>query len=709
MSEKSDKPKKSDRKKKSSNKHWLIKIALLVGATAIIMLLMPRPGHQSYTYELNQPWKYALLTAEFDTPIMRDSASANALRDSINRTFVPFVTVDAKTAHDNMARFRTMAAQHGNATQVALLGNLLNKAYANGIIDAKVYEFVRTQPESQLRTALEEDGGSTIKTIDAAAMCSPEKAFHDIDSLYLVALGSTEPMPAELSKAVEICLQPNYVIDSITDKKFRDQEYLAVNAAMGVIKKGQRIVDRGEIINPQIYTNLNTYLEMLTRTRNDQNHHTFYIIGQIAYILVVFGMLYVFLAIYRPRFFGNLRKMTFLISYICLFVVFAIEMFEYVPNGLSLVPFAAVPVVILVFFDSRTAIFSLGATILLASLVATFPYNFIFLQFMAGLAATYSINQLSRRSQLLRTALLTFLAYVVGYIIMCLITDGNLDSFAWRIIGIYAINAVILSFAYVLILVIEKIFGFTSTVTLVELSDINSPLLRKLNEEAPGTFQHSVQVSTLAAEAARAIGANTTLVRTGALYHDIGKLEGPAFYTENQHGDINPHAGLDPDVSARKIIAHVPNGLALAAKYKLPSVIRDFIAEHHGKGVTRYFYNTAVNKSTDGKVNKADFQYPGPNPQSRETAILMMADAVEAASRSLKDYSKESTDALVDRIIDLQLADGLFKESPISLKDIETVKKTFKKRLTTIYHSRVSYPTLNKTLEKTAAISQSTH
>lgn len=680
---------------KSSYRQQLIKIALVLGGTIIISLLMPRPDHQSYSYELNQPWKYALLTAEFDIPIMRDSASANALRDSIDRSFVPFVQKNNDISLRNVTKFRTMAAQHTSSQQINVLSSLLNKVYADGIIDTKIYDLVQANNEHILRRAEEENGGSTIRSFDASAMLSPIKALQYIDSTYTALYGGQAEISDELQKAINLCLTPNYIVDSIADNKFRSQEYLTVNAAMGVIKKGQRIVDRGEIINPQIYTNLNTYLDMLQRTQNDQTRNYYYTIGQVGYILIVFAMLYIFLAIYRPNFYADLRKMTFLVTYIVIFVVFAIEMFEYVPNGLSLVPFAAVPVVILVFFDSRTAIFSLLATVLLSTLVATFPFVFIFMEMMAGLVAVYSIHQLSRRSQLLRTAILTFLTYALCYIVLLLVNEGALENFSWRIIGTYAINSVILSFAYILILVIEKIFGFTSTVTLVELNDINNPLLRKLNEQAPGTFQHSVQVSTLASEAARAIGANTTLVRTGALYHDIGKMESPIFFTENQHG-VNPHAGLDPETSARKIISHVTAGLALGAKHKLPKVIQSFISEHHGRGITRYFYNTAVNNSPDGKVNIENFRYPGPNPQSKETAILMMADSVEAASRSLKDYSQTTINELVDRIIDQQINDGLLKDSPISLRDIETIKTTFKKRLATIYHTRVEYPTLRK-------------
>lgn len=689
---------KTEMQANANPKTSLLRIGLVAAATALILLILPKADHQSYSYELNQPWKYPLLTADFDMPIMRDSASANALRDSINANFVPYMTRRHGVATSNVERFVSLCSPHTSAREVSILSRLLSNVYQNGVVETSLYDAVTKRKSPRLRMAESKNGGIEVTTVDASTMLSPAKAFQFIDSSYMASVHGTHGgsrLSPEVVKALNFCIVPNIVVDSAADNKFREQEYLTVNGALGVIKKGQRIVDRGEIVTPQIFTNLNTYQEMMMRKQNNSNTHTYFLIGQGMYVVICFTVLYLFLLIYRPVFFSDMRKMTFLMSFITLFVIFSVVMFEYVPNGIYMVPFAVVPVIILVFFDSRTAIFSLGCTVLISALVATFPFNFIFLQLAAGLVATFSIHQLSRRSQLLRTAMLTFLIYSVGNLAMLLVTEGNLAGYSWRLLGMYAINAVILSFAYILILIIEKIFGFTSTVTLVELSDINNPLLRRLAEEAPGTFQHSMQVSTLATEAARAIGANTTLVRTGALYHDIGKMESPIFFTENQHG-VNPHAGLNPETSAQKIISHVTTGLTIAAKEKLPAVIRDFIAEHHGKGVTRYFYNTAVNESPDGKVDISGFQYPGPNPHSRETAILMMADAVEAASRSLKDYSPESINNLVDKITDAQQADGLFRDSPISFKDVETVKSTFKKRLATIYHSRVSYPELKK-------------
>lgn len=682
---------------KSKVKDRLILAALLLGATAIILALLPRADHQSYQYELNQPWRYQLLTAEFDTPILRDSASVRVMRDSIDKTYIPIVKRDSSLSGSYLRRFSASVSQSLPPAQARTLTALLQRVYADGIVDASVYSKMKQSGKMELRVAGVDNGAGIVESIDASAMRSPAQAFDYIDSLFHPT-GKNAPSPEireTVARSLGAVLTPNVIVDTAANKKLLAQEYLSVNAALGVIKAGQRIVDRGEIVSPQVFTNLNTYTEMLERTKTEETQDSYFIVGQGLYILLCFSGLYLFLWIFRPVFFNSRKKMVFLMAFLTVFQIFAILMFEYFGNGLYYVPFAAVPVVIIVFFDSRTAIFSLLVSVMLSALVAVFPFHFIFLELAAGITAAFSINTLTQRSQLLRTAGVAFLAYCVAYFTIRLLTDGNLHQFEWRMIGAFAINSVMLSFMYVLILIVEKLFGFTSTVTLVELSDINNPLLRRLAEEAPGTFQHSMQVSMLAAEAARAIGANTQLVRTGALYHDVGKLDSPIFFTENQHG-VNPHTGLNPETSAQKIISHVTGGLAIARKSKLPAVIQNFILEHHGKSLTRYFYNTAVNENGGKEVDKAKFTYPGPNPQSKETTILMMADAVEAASRSLTDYSAQSVNALVDRIIDTQMADGLYAESPISFRDVQTIRSTFKKRLATIYHSRVAYPELKK-------------
>lgn len=674
---------------------------LLMAATAIMLLIMPRADHQSYSFELNQPWKYPLLTAEFDTPIFRDTISAREMRDSINDNFIPFVKRVSSISQHNITKMSEALQDSVSLADATLLTNLLTQVYARGVMSPSLSSTIRKMKTGKVRKADPADS-TAILSQDANTLLTTGEAYDFIDSAFNKSKGLSQgAITPYMAQVLFRSIDGNIVLDTLTDNKFRSQELLEVTAALGVIKEGQRIVDRGEIINNQIYTNLTTYMQMLEEHEEVDLSQTYYTIGRSIIIIVILVSLYIFLANYRLNFYHSLRKLTFLMAYITLFVVFAVLMFEFVPNGLSMVPFAAVPVVVMVFLDSRTGIISLVTTVLISSLVATFPQQFIIMQILAGICATASITQLTRRSQLLVTALVTFIVYSIVYTGMQLVIEGNLAMLNYNFFGYFAINSVILSFAYVLIFLIEKIFGFTSNVTLVELSDINNKLLQRLAENAPGTFQHSVQVSTLAAEAARAIGANTLLVRTGALYHDIGKLESPAFYTENQHG-VNPHTGLDPETSAKKIISHVTSGEAMAKEYKLPQAIRDFICQHHGCGITKYFYNTAVNERGEENVNMTDFQYPGPSPQSKETAILMMADAVEAASRSLKDYTPEAISNLVNKIVDSQLADGMFKDAPITLKEIETVKQTFIKRLGTIYHTRIAYPELHRKAETPA-------
>lgn len=676
----------------------IIKIGVALISSAIVLLLMMRGDHQNYSYELNQPWRYALLTAEFDIPVMRDSVSAKHMRDSIDAAFVPFVIKDARISSRSVDRFTKIIEHHVGKAEATTLAGSLAEVYKKGIVSPELYEKIHSFQHPSLRMSDDTEDQNAVVLIDASEMMMPSMAYKAVDSAYTARHSSPDKeikLSADIAKALSASLIPNIVIDSIADSKFRGQEYLNVNSALGVIKKGQRIVDRGDIVNDQIFTNLNNYLDMLEKTQSKEISKKFYLAALAIYILMMFTMLYMFLAFFRKDIYNSVKKVTFIVTIITLFSVIAIESAEVFTNGLYLIPFAGVPLIIAVFTDSRTAIFAHTICILLTALAAPFQFRFVIIELVVGISATFSIYHLTRRSQLLRTALVTFALYIFCYIMMLLLSEGSLSGFSWQIASIFGINSVFLSFAYLLILVVEKVFGFTSTVTLVELSDINNPILRNLAEVAPGTFQHSMQVSTLASEAARAIGADTTLVRTGALYHDIGKSVSPVFFTENQHG-VNPHAGLDPATSAKKIISHVTSGLSIASKEKLPQVIKNFITEHHGKGVTKYFYNTAVNESPDGVVDRNDYQYPGPNPQSKETTILMMADAVEAASRSLKDYSPQSINSLVDKIIDSQMDDGLYNDSPITFKDVNIVKDTFKKRLATIYHSRIEYPEIHE-------------
>ena len=367
-------------------------------------------------------------------------------------------------------------------------------------------------------------------------------------------------------------------------------------------------------------------------------------------------------------------------------------------NSVYFIPLAIVPILIVTFFDSRTAFYVAIIQTLICSLAVDDGLEFILLHLPVAAIAINSLQELSKRSQLIRSALLVFVGYCLIAVALCALSEGSVMTIDPKVFFYFAINAIFLSFAYVLIFVLERLFGFTSKVTLVELSDVNNPLLRELSEKCPGTFQHSMQLSNLVSEAAHEIGANTQLARAGALYHDIGKMENPAFFTENQH-DVNPHELITPEQSAKIVIRHVADGLRIADKHKLPSVIKAFISEHHGKNVAKYFYTTACNRNNGEPVDPTPYTYPGPNPRSKETSILMMADATEAASRSLKEHTPEAITDLVNRIIDGQIQQGLMKDSPLSFRDVESIKRVFISRLKTIYHTRVEYPELTKRKE----------
>ena len=361
-----------------------------------------------------------------------------------------------------------------------------------------------------------------------------------------------------------------------------------------------------------------------------------------------------------------------------------------------ILPYAMLPIILRVFLDSRTAFMAHTITILICSICLRYPHEFILLQVAAGLVAIYSLRELSQRSQLFRSAILVILTYAAMYFAFELITENDLSKMNGGMYIYFIINGILLLFAYPLLFLLEKTFGFTSNVTLVELSNINTPLLRRMSETVPGTFQHSMQVANLAAEAANRIGAKSQLVRTGALYHDIGKMENPVFFTENQSGGVNPHKNLSYEQSAQVVISHITDGIKLAEKNNLPKVIKDFITTHHGRGKTKYFYISWKNEHPNEEPDESLFTYPGPNPFTKEQAILMMADSVEAASRSLPEYTEESIGNLVDKIIDSQVDEGFFKECPITFKDIATVKAVFKEKLKTVYHTRISYPELKK-------------
>lgn len=670
-------------------KKYLLQVLLFIGAVFLTIYFQPTVDENHYVYEESRPWNYPLLTAPFDIPIHLDSVSARQVKDSIDATFQPVYrrnTAMELAVENDYTRRLTAATPDARLDRKTLtvLINRLKKLYDRGIVDGPTHAHIKSGRMPVVRFIVD----NNAITASTGGYMSVREAYADLDSTLAAGGLRGHLTPAELAAA----LQPNIVYDSVESNRILQQMYQKAMAPVGVIQQGERIIDQGDIVTPQLYSILHTYEELVAERSSATGVSLFYpLLGQTLYVMVLLGSFYTYLVFFRRDYFNDRRVMTFMMVLLTGFALLTFLLDHAVMNGLYVMPLTILPIMVLIFTDSRTAMFIFFVETLICAPIATSQLQFIAIEFASGVAAITSIRELSKRSHLVRTALVVFVACSVTYTAVDVMHLGTLRKINPEMFAAFGFNALFISFAYFLIFIFEKVFGFTSRVTLVELSDINNQVLRELSEECPGTFQHSMSVSNLASAAAARIGANVQLVRAGALYHDIGKINNPAFFTENQYG-VNPHDVLDPKQSARIVINHVTDGLKRAEKSKLPQVIRDFIAEHHGKGKAKYFYNTYCKAHPDEDVDPAPFTYPGPNPRSRETSLLMMADAVEAASRSLTDHSAEAITALVNRIIDSQIDEGLHSDSPISFREIKIVKESFIQRLRTIYHSRVSYP-----------------
>ncbi|MBQ7205319.1 MAG: HDIG domain-containing protein [Muribaculaceae bacterium] len=671
---------------KISSKHSNIVIILMLLLSVSLIsaaLFFSKEDSPVQSFEVGKPWLHPRLEADFQFDIELDEATRKHVTDSVEQNFAKIYTLDRKKGEQQLALLtRALAGRPGSQ---ALL-RAVEKLYNDGIVDNDAASDI--QAGKQLRFMV---GNNQLQVQDTRNMRTVKQAYEWLtDSLS----GNADMQEALRAVGINNYLVPNMKLDEEENEKWMGEDLRNALRSPGTVQAGEAIITRGEIVTPKKAAAIESYHnEIIERNQKRKVDQTLNLLGQILIVATLMLAFYFFMKLLRRQVFSNMRRMAFLITLITVFtiVVFLCVRFKY--NLLYVIPFGLVPVIVSSFYDDHTSFFVHIVTVLICSLIATnHQAEFIIMQFLAGIIAIISVKELTRRTQLVRCAAFIFLAYCITYIAMTLIGEGNFNKIDKYYFAYFLINCVILSFAFLIIPIVEKAFGFTSSMTLLELADINTPLLRQLSTNCPGTFQHSLQVANLAGEAALKIGANMQLARAGALYHDIGKTKNPAFFTENQIGE-NPHDHLvRPEDSAKIVIDHVANGLKLADDADLPKVIKDLIAQHHGKGITRYFYYKAREARPDQEVDKALFSYPGPNPQTKEAAILMMADACEAAAKSLNDHSEEAIAAMVNKIIDTQVAEGLLREAPISFRDVETVKALFVERLRTAYHMRVSYP-----------------
>ena len=668
----------------------LIRVLLVIVTVAIVVWIMPHDNTNLFHVEQGKPWKYAELTAPFDFPIYKAESVVKHERDSIMKEYQPYYKYNVEIERQMVHKFTTDYADgipNVPDDYISIISNRLHSLYQQGIMESKEYETLRSDTTNMINIVNKKQATSVSILEVYSAKRAYEQLFMDEKLI---------PMRAALQK----CNLNNYIIPNLTydrqrSETSRNELMASIPLASGLVQKGQKIVDRGEIVTDRTYRIIDSYVRENDRRNQDKTQNQISLIGQILYVSVLMICFTLYLSLYRKDYFENSRNAAMLYTFI---VIFALLTALFVRNTfihVYILPYAMVPIFIRIFMDSRTAFMTHTTMVLICANMLQHPFEFTVVELVAGLVAITSLRELSKRSQLFRTALIITLACVIVNLAFDWTKATALSQIDYSIYNYLIFNGIALLFAYPLLYLIEKTFGFTSDITLIELSNTNSPLLRRMSEIAPGTFNHSIQVANLAGEIANKIGAKAQLVRTGALYHDIGKLANPIYYTENQSG-IDPHEMLTDIESAQIIISHVTEGLKMADKEGLPKVIRDFIATHHGLGKTKFFYIRYKNEHPDEPVDDLLFTYPGPNPFTREHACLMMADSVEAASRSLPDYTEQSIRGLVEKIIDTQVAEGYFRECPITFRDIQYAKTVLIEKLKTIYHTRISYPSEKK-------------
>lgn len=682
----------SSRKLKWRN--FLSRTLLVLITVLLIVWALPRNESKQFRYDIGKPWMYGSFIAKFDFPIYKTDEAIKEQEDSLLETYQPYYNYDPAVEKKQVSKF---LADYQNGipglphNYVRLIADRLHRLYQAGIMDTPEYNEAYRDSTSQVRLV----SGNSAQSISLGCVYSTLSAYEQLFIDEQIAMQRPILQRCNLNNYIE----PNLIYDKGKSETERNDLLSSIPPASGMVMSGQKVIDRGDIVDDYTYRVLSSFEREIKRRSATQTQITNTIIGQVIFVTLMVFLFTMYLGLFRRDYFNKPRSIAMLYTLMTLFPVVVSLMMRHNFLSVYMLPFAMVPIFVRVFMDSRTAFVCHVTMILICTTAVRYQYEFIIIQLVAGLIAIYSLRELTRRAQVFKTAILVGIGSTFVYLALQLMQDNDFSSMDHDMYYHFVVNAVLLLIAYPMMYIIEKMFGFVSSVTLFELSNTNRGLLRDLSEIAPGTFQHSITVGNLAAEIANKIGANALLVRTGALYHDIGKMKNPVFFTENQAG-VNPHDTLTYQESARIIISHVTEGVKLAERENLPTIIRDFIVTHHGTGITKFFYIKYKNEHPEEEVDPAPFTYPGPNPFTREQAILMIADGVEAASRSLPEYTEESISTLVNRMIDQDVTDGYFKECPITFRDLAIAKLVLIERLKAIYHTRISYPEMKKASEE---------
>ena len=673
-------------------KSVLAVLGVVAFAVMCVVLAMPNTEKPRFSYTINEPWMSAQLISPGEILIQKDPKTVEQEREeALRNEYLPYYNCDMSVAQEQTDR---LLKTYGEGTAdvsayaIQVVADVLKQVYSQGILSQADYS----------RMMGTDTTASIICVTDKQAEHRYVRDLYSVKGAYeaLFKDPRLDGMQATLQQMnLNEYLQPNVKYDEERSNQAKQDIIATIPTNSGMMKMGQEIINRGEIVTEEKARMIDSYNEFIMSNYKDNGYQIYFTnIIQACYVSMLLFCLVGYTLLFRRDYMQKPRSLAMVLFLLIVFPVINALLMRFDPRNVYVLPICLAPMFVRVFLDSRTAFMVHVTLTLICTAVVSDKFEYILVQSVAGFVAICALRELSKRSQIFFTAFLVFISYMVSYTVVKYLDNKDIAFDAMRhsyycFVG----NGVLLLLTYPLMFAVEKAFGFISPVTLFELSDTNRNLLRRLSEVAPGTFQHSIMVSNLASAIATEIGAKSLLVRVGALYHDIGKMVNPVFFTENQAG-VNPHSRLTPQESAQIIISHVTEGVKMAEKFGVPDVIRNFILTHHGRGMARYFYNTYKNEHPDEEVDEKPFRYPGPNPFSQEQAILMMADTVEAAARSLKEYTEESISALVNRIIDGQVKEGYFANCPITFRDIAVAKRVLIDRLKSIYHTRVQYPEL---------------
>ena len=670
------------------NHSFIYKTILYLLTIFLIVFLLPKGGKFKYDYFKGKPWQYESYIAPFDFAIQKSQKEIDTEISDIEKKSKLHFVYNTKVKEEVLTSFNEKFNQNSFIDNIEnsnreIVENIIDKVYKYGFID--------TQSEQKLIN-------NTSEIVIRRETLAYDIKQHDLvkssQLLGLINDGLKDVLPAEkriiLLNILSDVIKPNVTFDDDFSQKVKEKSISNISYTKGFISKGERIISKGDIVESRKLEALNSIKSELESQVWSKSNYNWIVFGYSILVALALLMLLLFLRKYRDEIYDNNNKITLIFLNVLLMVFLVSVVVKYDAKYVYAVPLCILPIILKAFFDARLGLFTHVLTVLLLGFVVPNSFEFIFLQIIAGIVTILTVSELYKRVNLFISIGQIVLIYMISYVAFTIIHEGNAQNLNWFYFGLFAFNGMLAFLATILIFVYERLFGLVSDVSLLELSNTNSTLLRELAEKAPGTFQHSMQVANLAEAAANEIGANAMLVRTGALYHDIGKLINPMYFIENQSTSVNPHNELSNIDSAKIIIDHVIHGIELARKHRLPDRVIDFIRTHHGTSLVYYFYMQEKNNNEFVDIEK--FRYPGPNPFSKETAILMMCDAAEAASKSIKEPTAQIIDKLIDKIILKQIDDSQFMNADITFKDIELVKKVLKKKLKNIFHLRIEYP-----------------